>query len=334
MKKIDTDSLSEIEIFHLVLDGVLPKYPNGIWSPPFGIDYATNILKYVIEDILKWNEDDILEKYDIYLFRKYKLNGMIAQVFNSSPFEALDAVYPNKFKRWQFYRARGCWKNGSDDDIIKAVKEIYEEEFGIKNVDDLYKIKNHRDIIMNYGLNGIIHARKISYHELLKMVYPEIEEEKFDGRSGKSFYDFEDAIILLRNIFKEKGMTHEDITNLTADSLNEYNLYGLFVIKYKMSIYEVIDLVYPNEYKAWEFKKIKNGFWKNPDNIRDAVTWLIEEKLHLDTHNTIRICKSDFLKHNLGSLIVYSDMNHIGLKNLIKSVYNNCEVIFKTSRVY
>ena len=99
-----------------------------------------------------------------------------------------------------------------------------------------------------------------------------------------------------------------------------------------MTIYDVIDLAFPGEFKPWEFYKISNGFWKNENNIKDAVKWLIEEKMQFKLPCTIRISKQDFYDNSLKSLIIYSNKNHIGLKNIIKMLYNDCDIIFKHTR--
>jgi len=328
---VDWDLCSEIEIFHMVLDGKLIRYPNGFWQPPNGIVYATNILRHLIEDILKWDDKEILDKFDAKIFREYKLNGMLSGVYNSSPFEAIDSVYPNKFVRWQFNLPRGFWEN--DDNIIEAVKDVYNNILGVNRVEDIYNIKNHRDIFIKYRLNNIVKVRKVSTHEVIKMAYSDLDEEKF-YRSSQSFYDLDKQVDLLREKIKEKKLTHEDIVKMTADSLKEYNLYSVFIIRNCMTIYDVIELVFPNEFKPWEFSKISNGFWKDKSNIRDAVKWLIEEKLKFNPPCIIRISKQDFYDNGLNSLAIYSDMNHIGLKNIIKMVYDDCDIIFKTTRDY
>lgn len=175
--EMNLDMCSDIEIFHMVFNGELLKYPIGFWIQPDGIVHANNILKNLIENILKWDENDIIQNYDVNIFRKYRINGMLSEVFNSSPFEALNSIYPNKFKIWQF--------------------------------------------------------------------------------------------------------------------------------------------------------KVPNNYWKNEKNVKDAIRWLFEERLDIDTNDIIRISREDFYDNGLKSLVIFSDVNRIGIKNLIKSVYKNCEIKFK-----
>lgn len=327
---MNLEMCSEIDIFYMVLNGELSKYPVGFWSPPDGIVYAINILKYLIEDILKWDDEEIIQKYNAKIFGKYKLNGMLKGVFNSSPFEALDAIYPNKFKRWQFVVPRKYWEN--DENVIQAIKYVYEEQIGITNINEIYQISNHRDVFAKYGVDRIPEVQKKTIHEVIFMAYPELCEDGFVRRSTSS-YSIENQIELLRKIIKNKNLTHDDIIKMTAESLKDYNLYAFLIWQCKMSIYEVMELAYPGEYKPWEFPHIKTGFW-DEKHIREAIKWLIEEKLCIDPEKVIRISKEDFYCNKLGSLVLFSDSNHIGIKNLIRLVYKDCEIKFKTKRDY
>lgn len=324
---MDAEKYSEIEIFHMVLSGELKRYPNGFWVPPFGITYAVNILKYVIEDILKWNENDIIEKYDVNLFKKYKLCGLLAGVFNNSPFEALNAVYPNKFQAWQFNRKPfNYWKK--DKNVIEAVKHVYEDELGIINAEEIYDIRDHKGIFDKYGIRAIPRIQNKSIHEIIIMAYPELCESGFHKRSN-SFYTVENQLEVLKSWIETNNYKHDDIVKMTEESLKDIKLYATLVYKNNMGIYDIINTIYPGEFKPWEFPKIKRGFWKDDKNICEAVKWLIEEKLNIDTKDTIRISKEDFRRNSLTSLIQYAEINHIGLKTLMKMVYKNSNVVFK-----
>lgn len=324
---MDTEKYSEIEIFHMVLSGELKRYPNGFWVPPFGITYAVNILKYVIEDILKWNDNDIIEKYDINLFKKYKLRGLLANIFNNSPFEALNAVYPNRFHAWQLNKKPlRYWKD--EKNVIEVVKHVYEDELGVVNTEKIYDIRDHKGIFDKYGIRAIPRIQNKSIHEIIIMAYPELCESGFHKRSN-SFYTVENQLEVLKSWIETNNYKHDDIVKMTEESLKDIKLYATLVYKNNMGIYDIINTIYPGEFKPWEFPKIKRGFWKDEKNICEAVKWLIEEKLNIDTKDTIRISKEDFRRNSLTSLIQYAEINHIGLKTLIKMVYNDSNVTFK-----
>lgn len=320
----------EIEIFNMVRNGELERYPHSFWSFSDGRKRAINILKYVLENILEWSDEDIIQNYGTNIFGKYKIRGILSRVFNGSPFEALNAVYPNRFKIWQFRVPNNYWKD--DDNVINAVKDIYGNILGVKSISDIYCITNHEDIFKEYNLDAIPRVQKKSIHDVIYMAYSGLEEEKF-FRSSISHYDLDKQI----EIFKQKNcndnLSHDDIIQMTAEQFKGTDLFSVAVKKHHLGIYEIVELAYPGEYKPWEFPYVRKGFWDNEVNIQKAIKWLLEERLYLDLSTTIRISKEDFYNNSLGSLITYANINRIGVKDLIRRVYPNCDIVFKKRKL-
>lgn len=88
---------------------------------------------------------------------------------------------------------------------------------------------------------------------------------------------------------------------MTTEQLRGTDLFSVAVKKHNLGIYEIVELAYPEEYKPWEFPYVRKGFWENKENIKEAIKWLFEERLHMDLNNTIRISKEDFYNNSLGS---------------------------------
>ena len=74
----------------------LPCVSNSFWN----LKTAKEATIWLIEEKLKWNDDDIKEKLSANTFRKYSLTGMFIILFNASPYLAIDNAYPGKFKQW------------------------------------------------------------------------------------------------------------------------------------------------------------------------------------------------------------------------------------------
>ena len=66
---------------------------------------------------------------------------------------------------------------------------------------------------MKYNLNNIVTGRQISTHKAIQMAYPDLDEKKF-YRSSQYFYDLDKQVELLREIIREKNLTHEDIVKM------------------------------------------------------------------------------------------------------------------------
>ena len=56
---------------------------------------------WLIEEKLKWSDDDIKEKLSANIFEKNSLGGMLAILFNDNSYFAIENAYPGKFKPWE-----------------------------------------------------------------------------------------------------------------------------------------------------------------------------------------------------------------------------------------
>ncbi|MBQ3422015.1 MAG: hypothetical protein IJH34_10165, partial [Romboutsia sp.] len=55
--------------------------------------------KWLIEEKLKLTEEELKEQLSYTLFVENGLLGMLVNCFKGSPYEAINSVYPNKFKK-------------------------------------------------------------------------------------------------------------------------------------------------------------------------------------------------------------------------------------------
>ena len=75
----------------------LPCVSNSFWN----LKTAKEATIWLIEEKLKWNDDDIKEKLSANTFIKNSLTSIIS-LFNGSPYLAIENAYPGKFKAWEF----------------------------------------------------------------------------------------------------------------------------------------------------------------------------------------------------------------------------------------
>ena len=69
----------------------LKNVPGNFWNEETGIQ-AT---RWLIEEKLKWNNNDIKEKISYKVFIDNELSGMIQQVYHDSVWQAINAAYPS-----------------------------------------------------------------------------------------------------------------------------------------------------------------------------------------------------------------------------------------------
>ena len=80
--------------------------PNSFWTKEKGIE-AT---KWLVEEKLKLTDEEIKEQSSVNLFKDNSLYNMLYNCFNSSPYQAINATYPNKFKPEDFKYFYNCSK--------------------------------------------------------------------------------------------------------------------------------------------------------------------------------------------------------------------------------
>ncbi|MGG4555469.1 hypothetical protein [Paenibacillus humicus] len=75
------------------------------------------------------------------------------------------------------------------------------------------------------------------------------------------------------------GITHHLIPKVVDfNFFKNHRLVGLFSA-FGDSPYEVINTVYPGEFRPWEFKSVPMNYWKNGNNIKEAMDFLLFERL-------------------------------------------------------
>lgn len=123
--------------------------PQGYWTKAT----ASIAIKHLIEEKLKWSEDVIEKNLTVDVFNKNGLNGAI-KIFNFSPYDAMNYIYPNTYKPWNFTQTnKGYW---SLENAIEAVKWLFECKLNW-TVEEI-KANLSRDIFIKYNLNGMLGA--------------------------------------------------------------------------------------------------------------------------------------------------------------------------------
>lgn len=72
------------------------------------------------------------------------------------------------------------------------------------------------------------------------------------------------------------NMTDEQITRLNRDWIQEHKLYGLSILSFQGSIYKIIDEVYPNRFKPWDFVTVGN-YWHDEQNVKKTLLWFVDQ---------------------------------------------------------
>lgn len=129
-----------LDIYKLLLEKRITRFPTGIWEQPEAIEDSLKCTKYLLEEILNWNIEDIKSKIRMSVFTKYKLAGMMQKLYRNSPYEVLSKLYPNQFMPWKLHEApTKIWHD--KENRIKAMNWLINEKLKFDRNDILNKYK-------------------------------------------------------------------------------------------------------------------------------------------------------------------------------------------------
>jgi len=319
---MNTIKQSAIDIYKEILLKKIKSFPQGFWKSEQGKQNGITITKYLIEDILQLPKNKVITLTK-QTFIDYKLSSMINYVFDKSYYNAINAVYPNEFKRWEFTAVpKNYWTN---EHIKEAVKWLIIDK--LKYNDNDIKNKLNKDDFQNNGLGGLYCTKfHNSYYEVINFVYP----NKFKKSDFKNYIYFNSSHTQwTKSIIKEKfetfliqsNLSKKDIKTKVSTKDLPKDLFNLIYNKYHNSLFKLIDYIYPNEFKRWEFRRVPKGYWTD-EHIKESVKWLIENKLkYNDNDIKNKLNRNDFINNGLGSLLRNKFNNSV--YNILNFVYPN-----------
>lgn len=144
--------------------------PYRFWLREKGKDYSKQAIQEMIFD-LNIKMEEIPKLVTIPIFRKYGLENMIETLYGRSRFEAIDAVYPGKFKPWE-YSTGDYWKQQTIHTAREAVKWLIEVKLHL-TLQDFHKGEVSLQHFLDYGLNQMLkYFYNYSYIEAIEDVFP------------------------------------------------------------------------------------------------------------------------------------------------------------------
>lgn len=143
-----------VKIYKEVLSGKRKRFPIGFWydGEKYNYEAAKEITIWLIEEKLKWSDEELKRGLRSQIFRDNKLYGMLVGIFNSSPYEVINNAYPGKFHEWNFeYAPKNYWNL---DTAKKATIWLVEEKLKM----DKRKVRRclSRRHFCENGLSGML----------------------------------------------------------------------------------------------------------------------------------------------------------------------------------
>ena len=154
------------------------QVPHNFWTKEKIIE-AT---KWLVEEKLKLSDEGLKEKLSRKIFTDNGLGGMLYNCFNDSPYQAINLVYPNKFKEWEFNSVpKNFW---TKEKGAEATRWLIEEKLKLSDVD--LKEKLSSKLFEDNGLGSMLNTCfNSSPYQAINETYP----NKFKPEDFKYFYN-------------------------------------------------------------------------------------------------------------------------------------------------
>ncbi len=144
-----------ITIYQNVLSGKIKRFPRDFWTDDArqGHTDAALITRYLIEEVLNWDEETLKKCISCKVFFRNKLKGMLWTAFNDSVFKAINNAYPGKYHEWELAcTPRNFWNK---ETAIQATIWLFREHLCL--TDDQICQNISRKIFVENGLDTMLH---------------------------------------------------------------------------------------------------------------------------------------------------------------------------------
>lgn len=281
--------------------------PNNYWRGKDGKLHGKQAMKWLIEERLEWTYDDIRKKLNHQVFIDNNLLGMIKIVYHSNLFEAVDALYPGVFQRWELgdHVVNEFW---TKEEGIKAVKWLIQER--LCWTDDDIRERLNKDVFIENGLYGMIQrCFNSSPSEAILTAYPGSFYEWELFRAPVNFWTFENACKAVKWLIEEKlKMSDEQIKKTFCRKLLRDN--ELVTIADKFNCFSLIDAIYPARFKPWEFDIISNDFWTEGMSV-NATKWMLDKLGWDKEYAMIHLKKAHFKEYGISGAVGKRNLKYV-----------------------
>lgn len=300
----------------------LQMAPLRIWNK----ENAILAFKWLIENKLKWKEADIVKHLSLETFNNNGLGGMIQVVYSGSIRNLLKDTYP-KIENIDYFR---FYDNVTNEDARKILRKEIENKVG-KTKEDIINNINHNFFRIN-GLENIL--QKYYNHSVycaLEDLYPG-EFEPWELKViPRGLSDFKTALLSIKWLIEDKMSWNDEdvIKNLSYDVFKDNGLLGVIGKHFNYSPQEAYFTAYPNsKIKPWEFKSVGQNYW-NDETIKEAIIWLVEDKLKINPKDAMLTITDKILQENMLSGL----LKHISNGEALKIAYPHIKC-YSTVEVY
>ena len=313
-----------IEVYKLLLEGHITRFPTGVWEQPEAIENSIKCTKYLIEEVLSWDLEDVKSKIRMSVFNKYKLAGMMQKLYRNSPYEVLSLLYPNQFMPWELHEApTKIWHDKKNR--LLAMDWLINTKLKWSREDIINKYNNQ--VLIDNNLGGLLSegGKGSSFALLNEFMEGEFNswQLKASGSPLNFWKDKNNRVFAIRNMIENilKWDDSQVKKYLNQDTFKKHRLQGLLDGFYNGSPFKALEEAYSGKYLPWELSCVPIGFWERKENRINAVKWLFEVRLNWSVDDIKQKVSQNIFKEN--GLVSLLGKQKGGLYTIISEAYPN-----------
>ncbi|WP_420896153.1 DUF4046 domain-containing protein [Bacillus wiedmannii] len=182
------------------------------------------------------------------------------------------------------------WKEDENREMARRVTKYLIETILMWDEEDIRQ-KWTTPLIVKYRLLGVLnHKYDNSPYKMIDDLYPNRFKEWEFGMAPLNFWTKKKALEVLKWTIEEKEQLREEqLLKIYGKKWLEKNKLGAPLVMYwNGSPYTMLNALYPNQFKEWEFNMTPNKFWTK-DKALSALRWTIEEKEKLTPSQLLQV---------------------------------------------
>lgn len=226
------------------------------------------ILKYLIEDKYKMNDNDITSITRDWI-KEHRLYGVLLREFKGRICDMIESIYPNRFKPWQYITVGGTYWN---KETKKAALEWFINELikngDINNIDEI-PLKVNTNTFKKYSLLGLVKNDSI-FSIINEVISNKFYEWEFVTRN--LWDNKKKRIEAFKQLLNRLNINVNDIPRILSYEYFDINNSGycrkfqrVINTYYNFDVYDYINECYPNRFKRSEFSHM--NYYPTLDNI-------------------------------------------------------------------
>ncbi|EJR28484.1 MULTISPECIES: hypothetical protein [Bacillus cereus group] len=249
-----------LEIYEEVLSGKRRCFPKGTWQGDTHRVIIKILTLHLVNHILKWNDKEIKDNWDLRIIKKWKLGGGCSICFNDSPYRMLNAAFPNRFEPWELKNTpKNYWTKK------KALEVLY---YWIEEREQLSREKlldtfDHKWLKERYLDSPLQIYWNSSPYQILNEAYPNQfgpwELKKGPNNCWKSK---EESLNIFRDIVQNLDLSTKEMKEqYSLRWVIQHGLRTPLEKFFKDSPYEMLNAAFPGQFNPWDLKAAPNKTW-------------------------------------------------------------------------